>query len=276
MAKHDISLYGKCTSTICAGKSHFDIRDEIFLYFCKKNKKMNTCAQIEKLNLRFIDQSKQNRQPETIILSEGQKKIINFLDSKPLSVIKHSRRVGASTALVLYVLANALCADNKNKRFCFISDGLDSRKHAYGQIKEIMENSLSEEEMKQISSIRYSITFPNNNIIYFMTSEGFQTRMASFDVIIGDNAAFFAFDIERYKQLLNKDGRICFVSTPHVIDNDFAKLWIDTKDNEHLSITFMDSSEKHRKLRKSSNVFHSFPASTCHYFLGGTTCHGHP
>lgn len=33
MAKHDISLYGKCTSTICAGKSHFDIRDEIFFIF---------------------------------------------------------------------------------------------------------------------------------------------------------------------------------------------------------------------------------------------------
>lgn len=39
---------------------------------------------------------------------------------------------------------------------------------------------------------------------------------------------------------------------------------------------YVDSSEKHRILRKSSNVFHSFPASTCHYFLGGTTCHGHP
>lgn len=32
---------------------------------------MNTCAQIEKLNLKLIGHSKQNRQPETMILSEG-------------------------------------------------------------------------------------------------------------------------------------------------------------------------------------------------------------
>lgn len=68
---------------------------------------MNTCDQIEKLNLKFIFYS-QNRQPENIILSEGQKKIINFLDNKSLSVIKHGRCVGASTALILYILANAL------------------------------------------------------------------------------------------------------------------------------------------------------------------------
>lgn len=205
------------------------------------NNILNTYAQIEKLNLRFIDHSKQNRQPETIILSEGQKKIINFLDSKPFSVIKHTRSVGASTALILYMLANALCTDNKNKQFCFISDNLNSSKHAYDKMKEIIKNSLSEEEIKQISFVRHSITFPNNNIIYFMTPEGFQTRMEHFDVVIGDNAAFFNFDIERYKQLLNNNGHVCLASTPHGIGNDFAKLWINTKDDDHLSITFMDT-----------------------------------
>lgn len=35
---------------------------------------MNTCEQIEKLNLKFIRHDSQNKQPETIILSEGQKK----------------------------------------------------------------------------------------------------------------------------------------------------------------------------------------------------------
>lgn len=44
---------------------------------------MNTCDQIEKLNLKFIRVESQNRQPENMILSEGQKKIINFLDNKP-------------------------------------------------------------------------------------------------------------------------------------------------------------------------------------------------
>lgn len=205
------------------------------------NNILNTCDQIEKLNLRFIDHSKQNRQPETIILSEGQKKIINFLDSKPFSVIRHTRRVGASTALILYMLANALCTDNKNKQFCFISDNLNSSRYAYDQMKEIIENSLSEEEIKQISSVRHSITFPNNNIIYFMTPERFHTRMEHFDVIIGDNAAFFNFDIERYKQLLNNNGHVCLASTPYGLSNDFAALWFNTNKEERLSITFKDT-----------------------------------
>lgn len=202
---------------------------------------MNTCEYIEKLNLKFIDHSKQNRQPETIILSEGQKKIINILDNKPLSVIRHSRSVGASTALLLYMLANALCTDNENKQFCFISDNLNSSKFAYDKMKEIIENSLSEEEIKQISSVRHSITFPNNNIIYFMTPERFQTGMEHFDVVIGDNAAFFNFDIERYKQLLNNNGHVCLVSVPHGSFNDFAALWFNTNKEERLSITFKDT-----------------------------------
>ena len=52
---------------------------------------------------------------------------------------------------------------------------------------------------------------------------------------------FFVFNIEDAKCLLNKDGRICFASTPHGISNDFAKLWINTKYDEHLTITFMDT-----------------------------------
>ena len=202
---------------------------------------MNTCDQIENLNLRFIDHSKQNRQPETIILSEVQKKIINFLDSKPFSVIRHTRRVGASMALLLYMLANALYTNNKNKRFCFISNNLNSSKHAYDQMKDIIQNSLSEEEIKQISSDRCSITFPNNNIIYFMFPERFQAQMECFDVVIGDNAAFFDFNIERYKQLLNNNGRMCLVSTPYGPLNDFAALWFKTNKEERLSITFMDT-----------------------------------
>ena len=35
---------------------------------------MNTCDQIERLNLKFIRLDSQNRQPENIVLSEGQKK----------------------------------------------------------------------------------------------------------------------------------------------------------------------------------------------------------
>lgn len=202
---------------------------------------MDTCAQIEKLNLKLIGHSKQNRQPETIILSEGQKKIINFLDSKPLSVIKHSRRVGASTALILYILANALCPENKNKQFCFIRYNDSYSKCAYDIMKELIELSLPEEERNQITFKKLSIVFPNNNVVYFSTPKILQNREEGFDVIIGDTAAFFEFNIENAKCLLNKDGHICFASTPHGIDNDFAKLWIDTKDDEHLSITFMDT-----------------------------------
>ena len=39
---------------------------------------MNTYTQIENLNLKLIDHSKQNRQPENIVLSEGQKKLLIF------------------------------------------------------------------------------------------------------------------------------------------------------------------------------------------------------
>lgn len=195
---------------------------------------MNTCNQIEKLNLRFIDHSKQNRQPETIILSEGQKKIINFLDNKPLSVIRHPRRVGASTALILYILANALYPKNENKQFCFIRYNYLYSKCAYDIMKEIIKLSLSEEERKQITFKKLSIVFPNNNVVYFSTPKILQNRDKRFDVIIGDTAAFFAFNIEDAKCLLNKDGRICFASTPHGIGNDFAKLWIGTKNDEHL------------------------------------------
>lgn len=195
---------------------------------------MNTCNQIEKLNLRFIDHSKQNRQPETIILSEGHKKIINFLDNKPLSVIRHPRRVGASTALILYILANALYPKNENKQFCFIRYNYLYSKCAYDIMKEIIKLSLSEEERKQITFKKLSIVFPNNNVVYFSTPKILQNRDKRFDVIIGDTAAFFEFNIEDAKKLLNKDGRICFASTPHGMGNDFAKLWTNTKDDEHL------------------------------------------
>lgn len=202
---------------------------------------MNTCEQIEKLNLKFIRHDSQNKQPETIILSEGQKKIINFLDNKPLSVIKHSRAVGASTALILYILANALCPENKNKQFCFIRYDYFYSKGAYDLMKGIINLSLSEEERKQITFKNLSIVFPNNNVVYFSTPKILRNRDNRFDVIIGDAAAFFVFNIEDAKCLLNKDGRICFASTPHGISNDFAKLWINTKYDEHLTITFMDT-----------------------------------
>ena len=55
--------------------------------------------------------------------------------------------------------------------------------------------------------------------------------------------------------------------------------YIDEAHGDGPVVVFEDefnSSEKHRKLRKSSNAFHSFPASSCHYFLGGTMCHDHP
>lgn len=202
---------------------------------------MDTCAQIENLNLKLINRNKRNKYPENLILSEGQKKLLIFLDTKPLSVIKHSRRVGASTALILYILANALYPENKNKRFCFIRNNYSYSKCAYDIMKEFIKLSLPEEEIKQITFKRLSIVFPNNNVVYFSALKILHDRKERFDVIIGDAAAFFEFNIEDVKYLLNKDGRICFASTPHGIDNDFAKLWTDTKDDEHLSITFMDT-----------------------------------
>lgn len=202
---------------------------------------MDTCDQIEKLNLKFIRLDSQNRQPENIILSEGQKKIINFLDNKSLSVIKHGRSVGASTALILYILANALYPENENKQFCFIRYNYSYSKCAYDLMKEVIKLSLSEEERKQITFKKFSIVFSNNNVVYFSTPKILQNRDKRFDVIIGDTAAFFVFNIEDAKCLLNKDGRICFASTPHGIGNDFAKLWNNTKDDERLSITFMDT-----------------------------------
>lgn len=202
---------------------------------------MNTCDQIERLNLKFIRLDSQNRQPENIVLSEGQKKIINFLDNKPLSVIKHSRGIGASTALILYILANALYPKNKNKQFCFIRPDYFYSKCAYDLTKNIIKLSLSEEDRKQITFKKSSIVFPNNNVAYFSTPKILRNRDKRFDAIIGDTAAFFEFNIGDAKDLLNKNGRICFVSTPHGIGNDFAKLWTNTKDDEHLSITFMDT-----------------------------------
>lgn len=202
---------------------------------------MDTCTQIENLNLKLIDHSKRNRQPEKLILSEGQKKLIKFLDNKPLSVIKHSRGIGASTALILYILANALYPKSENKQFCFIRHGYFYSKCAYDLTKEIINLSLSEEERKQITFKKSSIVFPNNNVAYFSTPKILRNRDKRFDVIIGDTAAFFEFNIGDAKDLLNKNGRICFASTPHGIGNDFAKLWTNTKDDEHLSITFMDT-----------------------------------
>ena len=137
---------------------------------------MNTCDQIEKLNLKFIRHDSQNKQPENIILSEGQKKIINFLDNKPLSVIKHSRAVGASTALILYILANALCPENKNKQFCFIRYDYFYSRDACDIMKEIINLSLSKEERKQITFKNLSIVFPNNNVVYFSTPKILRNR----------------------------------------------------------------------------------------------------
>lgn len=202
---------------------------------------MNTLTQIENLNLKLIDYSKRNRQPENIVLSEGQKKLINFLDTKPLSVITHGRRVGVSTALILYMLANALYPENKDKQFCFIRYNYFYSECAYNIMKELIKLSLPEEEIKQITFKKLSIVFPNNNVVYFSTPKILQNRDKRFDVIIGDTAAFFEFNIEDAKDLLNKDGRICFASTPHGMGNDFAKLWTNTEDDEHLSITFMDT-----------------------------------
>ena len=74
-------------------------------------------------------------------------------------------------------------------------------------------------------------------------------------------------------------------------DNEGDVFEFDDEDSKPYPVTLTDdffernnfdkkvlhySSEKHRRLRKFSNVLHFFPASSCHYFLGGTACHGHP
>lgn len=231
---------------------------------------MNTCDQIERLNLKFIRLDSQNRQPEKLILSEGQKKLINFLDTKPLSVIKHGRRVGVSTALILYMLANALYPENKDKQFCFIRYNYFYSKCAYNIMKELIKLSLPEEEIKQIAFKRLSIIFPNNNVVYFSTPKILRNRDKGFDVIIGDTAAFFEFNIGDAKDLLNKDGRICFASTPHGMGNDFAKLWTNTEDDEHLSITFMDTfwqgAEFAEKMKQYYGLFDTYFEEICAWF----------
>lgn len=231
---------------------------------------MDTCTQIENLNLKFIDHSKRNRQPEKLILSEGQKKLINFLDTKPLSVIKHGRRVGVSTALILYMLANTLYPENKDKQFCFIRYNYFYSKCAYDIMKELIKLSLPEEEIKQITFKRLSIIFPNNNVVYFSTPKILRKRDKRFDVIIGDTAAFFEFNIGDAKDLLNKDGRICFASTPHGMGNDFAKLWTNTEDDEHLSIIFMDTfwqgAEFAEKMKQYYGLFDTYFEEICAWF----------
>lgn len=231
---------------------------------------MNTYDQIERLNLKFIRLDSQNRQPEKLILSEGQKKLINFLDTKPLSVIKHGRRVGVSTALILYMLANALYPENKDKQFCFIRYNYFYSKCAYNIMKELIKLSLPEEEIKQIAFKRLSIIFPNNNVVYFSTPKILRNRDKGFDVIIGDTAAFFEFNIGDAKDLLNKDGRICFASTPHGMGNDFAKLWTNTEDDEHLSITFMDTfwqgAEFAEKMKQYYGLFDTYFEEICAWF----------
>lgn len=137
-------------------------------------------------------------------------------------------------------------------------------------MKELIKLSLPEEEIKQIAFKRLSIIFPNNNVVYFSTPKILRNRDKGFDVIIGDTAAFFEFNIGDAKDLLNKDGRICFASTPHGMGNDFAKLWTNTEDDEHLSITFMDTfwqgAEFAEKMKQYYGLFDTYFEEICAWF----------
>ena len=94
------------------------------------------------------------------------------------------------------------------------------------------------------------------------------------------------FNLEEYiknpnKRVVTRDGHDVRIVCTDCKNYEYPTVALVTCDDDEFVVNCTKegkchSSEKHRRLMKSSNAFHSFPASTCHYFLGGTTCHDHP
>lgn len=58
---------------------------------------MDTCTKIEELRLKFEERSKPAGAIKTLSLSDGQQKIISAIDDNRYTVVKKTRRTGATT-----------------------------------------------------------------------------------------------------------------------------------------------------------------------------------
>lgn len=96
---------------------------------------MDTCTKIEELRLKFKDCSQSARDIKILSLSDGQRKIISAIDNNRYTVVKKTRRTGATTAALAYLISNAAMPENKGKKFCFIDRSLDSLRVAFSDAR---------------------------------------------------------------------------------------------------------------------------------------------
>lgn len=203
---------------------------------------MDTCTKIEELRLKFKDCSQSARDIKILSLSDGQRKIISAIDNNRYTVVKKTRRTGATTAALAYLISNAAMPENKGKKFCFIDRSLDSLRVAFSDARIMTKESFPAQTAVQSNLFpaeNRTIIFPNKNIIYFSLPKFIDER---FDTIIIDECAYHDFDVKLITSQLAEDGKACFISTPHGLLGSFAELWSKPESEiKHVSVSFADT-----------------------------------
>lgn len=205
---------------------------------------MDTCTKIEELELKFKDRSQSAGAIKTLSLSGGQQKITSAIDDSRYTVVKKTRRTGATIAALAYLIANAAIPENKGKRFCFINGSLDllgmAIKDACIMTKESFPIETATAVQLNLHNVgTRTITFPNGSIIYFSLPK---FRTERFDTIIVDDCAYYDFDVKLITSQLAEDGKVCFISTPDRLFGTFADLWSKPESEiKHVSISFADT-----------------------------------
>lgn len=205
---------------------------------------MDTCTKIEELRLKFEERSKPARAIKTLSLSDGQQKIISAIDDNRYTVVKKTRRTGATTAALAYLIANAAAPENKGKRFCFVDGSLNSLRTAFDDARIMAKASFPAEiEIAAQNNLHNAgnrvITFPNGSIIYFSLPK---FCGGHFDTIIVDECAYCDFDEKLIIDQLAEDGKVCFISTPRGLSGTFADLWSKQEGEiRHVSVSFADT-----------------------------------
>lgn len=201
---------------------------------------MDTCAKIEELRLKFEERSKPAGAIKTLSLSDGQQKIISAIDDNRYTVVKKTRRTGATTAALAYLIANAVMPENKGKRFWFIDGSLDSLRMTLSNARIMVEESFpTTVQINTHYAESRTITFPNESTIYFSSPK---FRDERFDTIIVDECAYYDFDVKLITSQLAENGKACFISTPHGLLGPFTGLWSKPESEiKHVSVSFADT-----------------------------------